>query len=205
MSIAFPKNKLIILILATIGLWLAGGFFTYFFLMRDIKNLNSAIAEKRRDLDQASYYSQNFARFSADYDKAALDAERIDEAILDQDSFIIFIQKLEKIAEDNNLKQEIDLGKQAKAAESAADLKKKKEEKAVPSLPFLPVAYRLELEGAFPDFVRCLQAIENLNNYTNLRNVSINLKNEASKEGEARQRNDLIQAMMEAEVYTAGP
>ncbi|MDP2918205.1 MAG: hypothetical protein Q8N68_01770, partial [bacterium] len=112
MSIAFPRNKLIILIATTIILWLAGGFFTYFFLMRDIKNLNSAIAEKRRDLDQASYYSQNFARFSADYEKAALDAKRIDEAILDQDSFIIFVQKLEKIAENNNFGQEIDLGKE---------------------------------------------------------------------------------------------
>jgi len=205
MSIAFPKNKLIIFIAATIMLWLVGGFFTYFFLMRDIQNLSSAIAEKRRDLDQTIYYGQNFARFFRDYEKAASEAQKINEAILNQDSFIVFIQKLEKIAQDNNLKQEIDLSKEAKKAESAALAKKQKEEKAISPDALIPIAYRLELEGAFPNFVRYLQAFENLNNYTNLRAATINLGNKEIKEGEASQRNDLIQVVVEAEVYTTGP
>lgn len=201
MSIAFPRNKLIIFIAATIIFWLAGGFFTYFFLMRDIQNLNSAIAEKRRDLDQTIYYGQNFGRFSEDYQKVVSEAQKINEAILDQDGFIVFIQKLEKISQDNNLKQKIDLSKEDKAAESAAAKKKKEEEAVFPK----PIVYSLELEGAFPNFVRFLQAVENLNNYTNLRSVSINLQNKTAEEGEASQRNDLIQAVAEAEVYTGGP
>ncbi|MFA4880762.1 MAG: hypothetical protein WC650_04040 [Candidatus Doudnabacteria bacterium] len=211
MSTFFPKKKLIIFILATLCIWAGGGLLIYYFVVRDIKDLSNEIVEKRQELNKLDYNASNFDKFSADYEKVAPDVSLINETFLDQASFIVFIQKLEKIAQETDMVQKIDLEKKetpkksAPSGEEGEDSKVKSKE-AAPSRAVEPLVYRLNLEGSFPNFVKYLQSLENLNYYTNPRLASFTLKNKETKTPgsplDIEPQAELIQASIEAEVYT---
>jgi len=209
----FPKRKLISFILTTLGIWTAGGFLVYYFVVRDIKTLSQEILLKRQEVNQLDYNVKNFDQFSADYEKVAPDVSKINETILAQDNFITFIQKLEKIAEETGMKQQIDLQKQeektkrsSQEGEENKDSQSKNKEITRASYPG-NLVYKLNLEGTFPNFVKYLQMLENLNYYTNPRLINFTLKSKETKMSgsspeEAPPQADWIQALIEAEIYT---
>lgn len=198
MSQSSPEKKLVLLILITLGFWSAVIFSVYHFIARDLKRLSAEIGEKRLKIAQLDYNAHNFESFAQDYQEVSKDIKDIEGVLLEEKEIIVFIQKLEKIAEENGLEQSISLKRQEEKEEKDEEEKegKEKTEKKEPKKEELrPLLYRVDLGGDFPQIVRYIQALENLNNYTNINSLVLSLE-----QGKEKEKN-IVRAIIEAEVY----
>lgn len=191
-----PEKKLALLILITLGFWSAVIFSVYHFIARDLKRLSAEIGEKRLKIAQLDYNAHNFESFAQDYQEVSKDIAAIEGVLLEEKEIIVFIQKLEKIAEENGLEQSIDLKRPAEGKdEEEKEGKEKTEKKEPPKEMFHSLLYRVDLGGGFPQIVRYIQALENLNNYTNINSLVLSLE-----QGKEKEKN-IVRAIIEAEVY----
>lgn len=194
-------KKLLFLILGTIITWLIVGFLTYRLLISDILNLSQSIGNQKISFAQLDYNSQHYQIFQEDYEKVFPDLKKIENVVLSDQEFILFVQSLEKIAKENNLAQKINL-EQVNASKSSSlnneDLSTNKA-KAVkkPTKPYSPLVFNIELKGNFPNLVKYVASLENLSSFPNLKYLTVNLKR-SEKEGDPK---DQIQAMLQVEVY----
>lgn len=196
MSQSSPEKKLVLLILITLGFWSAVIFSVYHFIARDLKRLSAEIEEKRLKIAQLDYNAHNFESFAQDYQEVSKDIKDLEGVLLEEKEIIVFIQKLEKIAEENGLEQSIDLKRPAEGKDEEKDEEGgKQEKKEPPKEMYHSLLYRVDLGGGFPEIVRYIQALENLNNYTNINSLVLSLE-----QGKEREKN-IVRAIIEAEVY----
>jgi len=182
-----PKQSLLILIAVILVLWAVVGFVVHRFLASDIGRVAEEIQEKKTDLTQLDYNARNIEYLEKDYQKLEKDGLRLENAVFASGEAIVFIERLEAIAAEYNVAQTIELPE----AETKKDKKNDKKDAEESNLAGLKVlVYHLELSGSFPDLVKYIQALEDLDNYTNLNFISLSLKEEAG-----------VIAVIEAEVY----
>ena len=99
-----PPKPLLILILVILVAWVGCGFLVYQFLVLEIKELSSNLGLKRVELEQLNYNVMNFEYFADDYRKVAPQAARFEGVVFEEKDAIVFIRKLEGIAEAEQIK-----------------------------------------------------------------------------------------------------
>jgi len=183
-----PKQNFLIFILVTLAFWTVFGLLTYYFLASDIKRLSREVFSKKADLLQLDYNARNIDYFREDYQKLEQDGLRLEDAVLSESETIVFIEKLERIAADHNVTQTIELSETETKKDKKSEKKGETEEIDLAGLKSF--SYRLEIAGTFFDLVRYIQALENLDNYTNLNFIHLTIQEESG-----------VLGVIEAEIY----
>ena len=165
-----------------LGIFIYGGIFT---LVKQIKNEADEIQKKIIDNEIDNKNLAKIPQLTGDYEIFSAQEKNLD-VILQKESEIEFIQSLENLAKETgneiSLKLIEEESAQAKESQKKPTKAKGKEEEDIRSkLPFENyIAIQLELKGGYPELMKFLKKLENMEYYANV--ISFDLKKEERQE-----------------------
>lgn len=152
------KNKIILSFLFNSLVIFLIIFFVIMPRVRFIKEKGDEILEKRRFLEEQYIKAKNFRETNEDMNLVDEDIDKLDEVFVDYNEDLEFVETLERVADENNVEQEISL-----------DSKKEGEESE-----FEKIRLEISAEGSFFNVLNYLVSLETLDYYINISSLDIN-------------------------------
>ena len=188
MKFALPQKLIFSLFFLLILIFIIIGAILYP-TIKNIYILDKDIHYIQQDLEQKYDLSQKLRRSLQEMKQAETDAKKFSQAYIQQGQELSLITDLETLAENNNIKQELNL--------ELIDTSQQKI--AVKDKPAMPQYYRLTFTnyGSFADHFSYLQSLEKFPYYFII--DTINLEKKKGKETEAK--NPELKLTFQAHVY----
>jgi len=123
----------------------------------EIKIINKQVLEERIRLEKLYTKGQLQKNVKIAYEKIKDNLPFLDEAILKESQELQYITAIEHIATEENLEMEINIGESKKIAEQR----------------FSSLRFSFVINGEWPSVIKWIEKVEELNLYTNIKEVSI--------------------------------
>jgi len=159
-----------------LGIFIYGGIFA---MVNNIKEKADEIQKKiidnevdKKNLEKIPQLMEDYATFSAESGNF--------DVILSKESEIEFIKSLEDLAKETGNEINLKLIAEENLPEKTKTAKEKDKKDIVGELPYKDyITIQLELKGKYPQLVKFMRKLENMNYYANI--ISIDLKKEEKK------------------------
>jgi len=177
------KNKIIIMVIGFLTLFLLIVFFIVIPTIHDILDMGQKIEEQRIDLEKKYIKGQNLRQLTNNLNKINSQLSKLEQIFISENRELEFITTIEGVASKNSIDQRINLGIQ----EDMAEYNYKK------------MALQLFLQGNFIDITNYLLGLESLEYYLNIK--SIELTSNLVKQEIDASSNTIINTFLSVETF----
>jgi hypothetical protein len=157
------KNKILLGILMFITLTVAFLYVGKNYLVKNVEVLSVEIIHDREELNNYENRNKQLVASRGNYREIKNEIEDISEVVVDKDKTVEFIEEIEKVANSNGVKLELQSsfgsGDESKKGDGYISQK----------------SFGLKAAGDFNGMMRFLYSLENFNYYMNVENIQIGL------------------------------